>query len=560
MPTDRLLHPAFPRSLERGRSVRALPAALTLLLVVCLLLFIVYPVATVLAKSVTARDGGLTFEHFAAFFGKTYFLGSLTNTLVLGGVVTILVTAVGFALACLTTRGPRPLRSALRAVTLAPLVAPPYLFGLALIIVAGRRGFLAQLLDVRIPLYGWAGVIAAQLLSLLPVAFLMIENVLLTLDPNVEDSARDLGAGEAALFRTIILPLAAPGLLKAALLTFALSIADFGNPALLGGNLAFLAPDAFFLVTGEWNMPMASVISVILLVPGLGIFLAQHYWLKGRTFTTVGGAPAAAEERRLARWAQAVFLVPALLFAVAVLVCYAVIALGAVTRLVGIDNTLTLEHLRQDIGLDAILTSLQVSLAAGLVAAFVGTGLAYLCSRVATRLRGILELIPLVGFALPGTIMGIGYILAFNAPPLVLTGTLAILALNMMARFVAVGVEAGVSKLQQIDVSIEEASADLGAGILTTFRRITLPLMSSAFVAGFLFTFMQAMISLSAAIFLVAPGTLLASVYIFNRARDGDMGIACATSLVLIGSLSLCLALLALLARRTGMRVFTVHA
>ena len=172
---------------------------------------------------------------------------------------------------------------------------------------------------------------------------------------------------------------------------------------------------------------------------------------------------------------------------------------------------------------------------------------------------GILELTTLVGFALPGTVMGIGYVLAFNRPPLFLTGTLAILTLNMMARFLAVGLEAGVSKLHQIDVSIEEASADLGAGLLTTFRRIVLPLLSSAFAAGFLFTFMQSMISLSAAIFLVAPGNLLASVYIFNRARDGDMGIACATSLLLILSLAACLAGLAVLTRRSGFRIFAAQ-
>ena len=128
------------------------------------------------------------------------------------------------------------------------------------------------------------------------------------------------------------------------------------------------------------------------------------------------------------------------------------------------------------------------------------------------------------------------------------------------ARFLAVGLEAGVSKLHQIDVSIEEASADLGAGILTTFRRIVLPLMSSAFVAGFLFTFMQSMISLSAAIFLVAPGRLLASVYIFNRARDGDMGIACAISVILILTVAACLAGLSLLARRTGTRILAPQA
>jgi iron(III) transport system permease protein len=560
MSTDLALPRPAARPLPPVRAARLLPPALAALLVAWLVVFIAYPVVAVLARSVTAPDGGLTLAHFGTFFGKPYFLRSLANTAVLGVTVTLLVTALGFALAALTTRGPRLLHAPLRAVTLAPLVAPPYLFGLALIIVGGRRGFLAQLLDIRVPIYGWLGVILAQLLSLLPVAFLMIENVLLTLDPNVEDAARDLGAGEATLLRTVVLPLAAPGLLKAALLTFGLSIADFGNPALLGGNLSFLAPDAFLMVTGEWNMALASVISVILLVPSLGIFLAQHYWLKGRTYTTIGGAPGAAEVPRLTPWLLVLLLVPSLAFAAAVLTSYAVIALGAFTKLVGIDNSFTLEHLRQDIGLDAIRTSFQVSLSSGLVAALVGTGLAYLCTRVRLRLRSLLELIPLIGFALPGTIMGIGYVLAFNHPPLLLTGTAAILTLNMIARFLAVGLEAGVSKLQQIDVSIEEASADLGAGILTTFRRITLPLMSSAFVAGFLFTFMQSMISLSAAIFLVAPGKLLASVYIFNRARDGDMGIACATSLVLIASLAVCLGGLALMGRRTGMRVFTVQA
>jgi len=134
-----------------------------------------------------------------------------------------------------------------------------------------------------------------------------------------------------------------------------------------------------------------------------------------------------------------------------------------------------------------------------------------------------------------------------------------ILALNMIARFLAVSLEAGASKLHQIDLSLEEASADLGAGVLTTLRRIVLPLMSSAVAAGFLFTFMQSMISLSAAIFLVAPGRLLASVYIFNRAREGDMGIACAMSVILIACVAVCLWGLSLLAKRTGMRIFAAR-
>jgi iron(III) transport system permease protein len=556
MPTELLLdRPARLRDLRARVRVGALPTALTLLVVAWLLTFIAVPVVMVLARSVAAKDGGITLAHFAAFFGKAYFLRSLTNTLILGASVTALVMGLGFALAYLVTRGPRVLRWPLRALTVAPLVAPPYLFGLALIILGGRRGFIAQLLDTQIPIYGWPGVIIAQVLSFLPLAFLMIENVLESLDPNLEDSACDLGAGEVDLLRTIIVPLAAPGLLKAALLSFGLAIADFGNPALLGGGLSFLAPDAFLMITGEWNTEMASVISVVLLVPSLAIFLAQHYWLKGKTYTTVSGSPAASEDRRIGPWLLIALVVPCLAYAAAVAASYGVIILGAFTKLVGIDNTPTLEHLVRDVGLDAIWTSVRVSLAAGVVGALLGTGLAYLCMRTEIRLRAFLEFITLIGFALPGTVMGIGYLLAFNRPPLLLTGTLGILVLNMIARFLAVGLEAGVSKLHQIDVSLEEASADLGAGVLTTLRRIVLPLMSSAFAAGFLFTFMQSMISLSAAIFLVAPGRLLASVYIFNRAREGDMGIACAMSVVLIASVAVCLWGLSLLARRTGLRI-----
>ncbi|MGD0266271.1 MAG: iron ABC transporter permease [Candidatus Methylomirabilota bacterium] len=560
MPTELLLdRPARLRDLRARVRVGALPTALTLLLVAWLLTFIAVPVVLVLARSVAAKDGGITLAHFAAFFGKAYFLRSLTNTLILGTSVTALVMGLGFALAYLVTRGPRVLRWPLRALTVAPLVAPPYLFGLALIILGGRRGFIAQLLNTQIPLYGWPGVIVSQVLSFLPLAFLMIENVLESLDPNLEDSACDLGAGEMDLLRTIIVPLAAPGVLKAALLTFGLAIADFGNPALLGGDLSFLAPDAFLMITGEWNTEMASVISVVLLVPSLAIFLAQHYWLKGKTYTTVSGSPAASEERRIGPWLLIALVVPCLAYVAAVVASYGVIILGAFTKLVGIDNTPTLEHLVRDVGLDAIWTSVKVSLVAGVVAALLGTGLAYLCTRTEIRLRGFLEFITLIGFALPGTVMGIGYLLAFNRPPLLLTGTVGILALNMIARFLAVGVEAGVSKLHQIDVSLEEASADLGAGVLTTLRRIVLPLMSSAFAAGFLFTFMQSMISLSAAIFLVAPGRLLASVYIFNRAREGDMGIACAMSVILIASVAVCLWGLSLLARRTGLRIFAAR-
>jgi len=166
-----------------------------------------------------------------------------------------------------------------------------------------------------------------------------------------------------------------------------------------------------------------------------------------------------------------------------------------------------------------------------------------------------MEMIALSGFALPGTVIGVGYILAFNRPPFLLTGTIWILILNCMFRFVAVGVEAGISKLHQISIEIEEASADLGADFLTIFFKVVLPIMFSAFVAGFIYTFMTTMMSLSSVIFLVTPGFDLASVYIYLTAQLGELGLASATTMKMILIVVISLAILNIVAKKTGLNV-----
>jgi len=164
-------------------------------------------------------------------------------------------------------------------------------------------------------------------------------------------------------------------------------------------------------------------------------------------------------------------------------------------------------------------------------------------------------MISLSGFALPGTVIGIGYLLAFNAPPLKLTGGIIILALNCVFRFLAVGVEAGISKLHQISIEIEEASSDLGANFMTTFYKVVLPLMFPAFIAGFIYTFMTTMVSLSAVVFLVSPGFELAAVRIFDRAIYGEIGLASATTMKLVIIVIICMILLNFATRKTGLDI-----
>lgn len=542
---------------EDARTSRKEPLVLAAAgaLAVLLFLFILLPIGTVLVKSFQTRDGTFTLDNYLAFFSRRFYYRALINSVVLSVSTTAIVLVIGLAFALLVTRTGPVLQLPLRGIALLPLVAPPFIFSLSLIIIGGRRGLIARALGVEFSLYGWPGVLIAQAISFLPLAYLMIENVLRSVDPNVEEAASDLGAGQPTILRTVTLPLIAPGLLKAALLVFIMAIADFGNPMLIGGGLSFLATDAYLLIIGEQNMPMGSVLGVFLILPALVVFLIHQRYLRGKVFTTVGGAPISARRRALVPAIRIPLLALCLAMATVVLATFGLVVLGAFTEIIMVRNRFTLDHFRSGIGWEAMKVSLKMSLAAALVSAILGVVLAYLLGRRRIPGRGLMEFVALFGLAVPGTVMGIGYILIFNRPPLILTGTLAILVLNCAFRELPVGLEAGISKLQQIDPAIEEASRDLGAGAFVTFRRIVLPLIRSAFTAGLIYTFMVGMITVSAVIFLVSPGMNLASVYILNLAEAGSIGPACALAVGLIAVVVTCLSLLKLVARGTGFEV-----
>src|SRR5262249_29423443 len=300
---------------------------------------------------------------------------------------------------------------------------------------------------------------------------------------NLEDGASDLGASDLHVLRTITLPLVAPGILKAALMIFALSMADFATPAILGGGLAFLAQDALLLVIGaEYDLGMASVLCVFLMLPSLAAFLAQHRSLTGRGYGTVTGRGTAAEPRKVLPAVDGPALVLTGLVCLAVLVPMSVVVMGGFTRFVGIHNTFTLEHFMNLRGIRSLELSLRMAGAAAVCVAVGGLLLAYVIARTRFPGRRLIELASLLGFALPGTVPGIGYVLTFNEAPLKLTGTFWILVINCAFHYLAVAVEAGLGKLAQIDLSLEEASADLGIGRLGTLIRVVLPLMGSAFL------------------------------------------------------------------------------
>ncbi len=539
---------AEARAAARDPAFLVMGALLTGLVVV----FTVLPIGAVLVRSLQTKEGALTWENFHEFFARRAYYRALINSLILSTASMILVTVTGFVLAYLATRGPRVLRGPLTFVSLLPFVAPPFVFSVALIILGGRRGIVTQFLGLDVSIYGWPGVLLVQLVSFLPIAFLLIENVLVSLDPSLDDAADDLGARPGRVLRTVTIPLAWPGTVKAALLVFILAIADFGNPMIIGGGMSLLATDAYLLAVGEQNLRMASVLSLFLVVPSLCLFAIHRYLLRETRVTTITGNLASSQSRR----SSPIILIPMLAVAVAVgvviLALFGVVFVGAFTETIGVRNRFTLAHFASRFGLQYLWTSIRMALSAGCLAAIGGTILAYILERKRMPGRSGVEFLALLGLSVPGTVLGLGYLLAFHNPPLALTGTLLIMVVNTGFRELPAAMEAGMSKLRQLDVALEEASADLGVGPVGTFFKVVVPNIGSAFMAGLIYAFMTGMITVSAIAFLVSPGANLASIYILQLAEMGYLGEGCAVSVMLIAIVFICVVTLKWIARRTG--------
>lgn len=470
-------------------------------------------------------------------------IGALRNSVLLALVVGTLSTAFGFGFALLGERSRLPVRRWARPLTLLPIITPPFILGLAMIYLFGRRGFVTHtLLGLSVNIvFGPFGVAAAQVLAFTPIAYLVLTGVVRALNVTLEEAAETLGASRWHVLRTVIWPLTRPGIANAWLLVVIESLADFGNPLILGGGVPFLATEVFYAVSGRFNPHEASVYGVVLLAMTLSIFLAQRYWVGRRSYVTVTGKPTAAAERPLPPtfdWAAAAIFC---LWAAVILALYGSILVGSLVKLWGFDNTVTLQNYRDlsPTGWQVFRGTIWLAAIAALPSAGLGFLIGYLVTRVRFPGRDALEFASMLSFAVPGTVMGIGYILAFNEGPLFLTGTETILVLAFVFRNMPVGIRSGIAAVHQIDVALEEASVTLRAGAWTTLRRVVVPLARLALVSGLVFGFVRAMTAVSQVIFLVSPSHNLVTALILSWVEYGTIGRGAALSAVLVVTLVL---------------------
>lgn len=505
--------------------------------ILSLAIFIIYPLVSVLKVSFVGK-GGFNLDAYFDTLKSLDFQKTLKNTLTLGVTVGFLSTLIGFIFAYADSYIKSHFKKLFKVVSLLPIISPPFVLALSAIMLFGQYGLITRKLFgiQNANIYGFHGLVMVQTMTFFPVAYLLLTGLLKRIDPSLEEAARNMGASRWKTFRTVTLPLMAPGLANAFLLTFIETVADFSNPMVIGGNYSTLATQIYLQAIGNYDMQGGAAVAVILLSISILLFVLEKYWIEKKSYVTVTGK--ASRERDLITEKHIVWPVDiiCLLVTVFVLAFYVLIPLGGFFKVMGVDYSLTLDHFKYvfKLGTSALKDTTYLAAIATPITGIYGMIIAFLIVRKKFYGKGFIEFTSLLAMAVPGTVIGIGYVSAYNTKPLVLTGTGAIIVISFIMRSVPVGVRSGVSALQQIDPSIEEAASDLGAGSTKVFTSITLPLIKSAFFSGLVYTFVRSMTAVSAVIFLVSARYKLLTVQILSQVDSGRFGVASAFSTILI--------------------------
>ena len=551
-------------------------------------IFVFLPVFYVLAAAIIGPKGDVSFLALAdrlttrAIWSLDCVVGPrrcgvVWNSLFLAVLTGIFTTLLGLGFALVATRTNFRAKKLLRLLTVLPIITPPFVIGLAIILIFGRNGVvtvaLASLFDIAPSrwIYGLPGVLLTQTLAFTPIAFLVMIGVVQGVSPSVEEAAQTLRATRWQTFRTVTLPLIRPGLANAFLIGFIESLADFGNPLILGGNYDVLSTKIFFSVVGAQNDPgMAATLGLILLTLCLGAFFLQRLWLGKKSYTSVGGKGDGGQHALLPRRVSRLTYAIVLPWAAFTAIIYGMILFGGFVETWGRNHALTFRHYWTAFSVEwvnggilwtgrawaSLFTTLEIAAISAPITAAVGLLTAYLLVRQRFAGRGAFEFATMLSFAIPGTVIGISYIMAFNQPPIELTGGFAILVICFVFRNMPVSIRAGIAAMSQIDRSLDECSQTLGASSATTLRRVILPLLRPAIVASLVYSFVRAITSISAVIFLVSAKYELATAYVVGRVEQGDFGLAIAYCSALIVLMALAIGLIQLVVgeRRIGRR------
>ncbi|MEK6648497.1 MAG: iron ABC transporter permease [Actinomycetota bacterium] len=540
---------------------------ITRIVLVCtiavLALLIIFPLTNILITA-THENGRAV---FSSIFSSPVTRQIIKNTVLLGSTVGVLGTLIGFLLAYAQTRLEFRGKKILHIISLIPLISPPFAFATAVIVLFGRSGIITRdLLGLSPVLYGYPGLVIVLTTSFFPVAYMNLLGMMRSLDPSLDEAAASLGSSKSKVFVKITFPMLIPGIASSFLLLFVESIADLANPLVIGGDFTVLSSRAYIAINGEYDVAAGAAYSVVLLVPGLLVFLLQRYWAQRKNVVSVTGKPSGRVRNIESKGAK--FFLLSIPFAMSslIIMVYVTVLIGGFVKVLGVNNEFTLDHFSyifSGIGNDAIIKTTLLALIATPIAGILGMILAWLIVRKIRRGRELMDFLGMLGIAVPGTVLGIGYAVTFNhttklgefslIPQLagggaIFGGALAIIMVYTI-RSSPAGQRSGIAALQQIDPAIDEASASLGASGVVTFKKVTLPLIRGALLTGLMFAFARSMTTLSPIIFITTPDTPIMTSKILSEVDAGRFGNAFAFCTILIVLVSLAMSAINLLVR-----------
>lgn len=522
---------------------------ITIIFTMCsLVVFVVVPLVNVLIQSFRSFDGIISGKAYVQAFTSEENLKALTHSLVLGVTSGVLSTVIGFLFAYCASYVKMKWKSIFNLIAMLPIVSPPFAVALSIILLFGSRGLITYtLLGMRdVNVYGFRGLLFAQTLSYFPIAYLLLNGVLSSIDPSIEEASRNMGGSRGKTFIHVTLPLTLPGIANSFLLVFIKSVADFGNPITIGGNYQTLATQIYYQAIGNYDMQGGAAVAILLLLISMSLFAMSKLWIEKKSFVTITGK--ASRKRALIDEKHIAFPLTTICYIISFVVIglYILIPLVSFVKLWGVDYTFTFENYRYafSVGRKSLRDSTIMAALATPVTGILAMITAFLIVRKRFTGRKAMEFVSMLGMTVPGTVMGIGYVLSFNTPPLAITGTMLIIVLSYVFRYLPIGVQSGVTALKQIDPSIEEAAADLGANSFKTFVTVTLPLIKTAFFGGLVYTFVKSMTSVSAVIFLVSARYKLLTVSVLDQVDSGKFGVASAMSTMLIAVVYIAIAIL----------------
>jgi iron(III) transport system permease protein len=511
------------------------------LLAALLLVIVGLPLWALLAKGFEDRDGKFVgLANYVSYFSTPALFNSALNSLHVAAVSTVIVVPLAFLYAYALTRTVLPMRWLFQGVALIPIFAPSLLPGLALIYLFGTQGFFKALLGGG-SIYGFDGIVIAQVFYCFPHATLILVTALATADARLYEAADALGASKLRVFFTVTLPGAKYGLISAALVVFTLVITDFGIAKVIGGNFNVLATDVYKQVIGQQNFSMGAVVGMVLLAPAALAFVVDRLVQRKQVaLLTARAVPLVPKPKPGRDFLATLFCT---LVSIGILAILGMAIWGSLIKYWPYNLSLTLDNYdfaKFDAnGWDSYWNSVEMAVGAALFGTTLMFTGAWLTEK--TRdfhiVRGVVQLLAFLPMAVPGLVLGLGYIFFFNAPgnPLgFLYATMGILVVNTVAHFYTVGHLTATTALKQIDPEFESVSASLKVPIWRTFTRVTTPICLPSILDIAIYLFVNAMTTVSSVIFLYSPDTKLASVAAVNIEEAGTTAAAAALCVVIV--------------------------